>query len=200
MISEMKGELEVSAKTIQRWRNERRGGEKWQFPEEIRAAREKMYLAYDLHVREVGLRKASQEFEKTIPVVLALARNAVKESYEFSSQAPNHSPFGRYRPAPQKQNHYIRSKSARPSRGPSVATSARPQAGTGAGRQNAGKVSLCQIASNSDPPFACKDDPASMRECFAADGAKTGGAEPHIAEQSRSWRAASGDREVMRGS
>jgi adenine-specific DNA methylase len=58
----------------------------------------------------------------------------------------------------------------------------------------------CQIASNSDPPFACKDDPASMRECFAADGAKTGGAEPHIAEQSRSWRAASGDREVMRGS
>ena len=25
----------------------------------------------------------------------------------------------------------------------------------------------CQIASNSDPPFACKDDPASVRECFA---------------------------------
>ena len=33
-----------------------------------------------------------------------------------------------------------------------------------------------------------------------SDGAETGGAEPHIAEQSRSWRAASGEREVMRGS
>jgi len=50
------------------------------------------------------------------------------------------------------------------------------------------------------PPFACKDDPASVRECFASDGAETGGAEPHIAEQSRSWRAASGEQEVMRGS
>jgi hypothetical protein len=58
----------------------------------------------------------------------------------------------------------------------------------------------CQIASNSDPPFACKDDPASVRECFASDGAETGGAEPHIAEQSRSWRASSSEREVMRGS
>ena len=59
---------------------------------------------------------------------------------------------------------------------------------------------FCQIASNSDPPFACKDDPASVRECFASDGAETGGAEPHIAEQSRSWRASSSEREVMRGS
>jgi NAD(P)-dependent dehydrogenase (short-subunit alcohol dehydrogenase family) len=42
------------------------------------------------------------------------------------------------------------------------------------------------------PPFAAKKDPF--------DGAETGGAEPHIAEQSRSWRAASGEREVMRGS
>ena len=42
------------------------------------------------------------------------------------------------------------------------------------------------------PPFAAKNDPF--------DGAETGGAEPHIAEQSRSWRAASGEREVMRGS
>jgi hypothetical protein len=58
----------------------------------------------------------------------------------------------------------------------------------------------CQIASNSDPPFACKDDPASVRECFASDGAETGGAEPHIAEQSRPWRAAGGEREVMLGS
>jgi hypothetical protein len=49
-------------------------------------------------------------------------------------------------------------------------------------------------------PFACKDDPASVRECFASDGAETGGAEPHIAEQSRSWRASSSEREVMRGS
>jgi hypothetical protein len=31
-------------------------------------------------------------------------------------------------------------------------------------------------------------------------GAETGVAEPHIAEQSRSWRAASGEPEVMRGS
>ena len=49
------------------------------------------------------------------------------------------------------------------------------------------------------PPFACKDDPAAVCECFASDGAETGGAEPHIAEQSRSWRAASGEQEVMRG-
>jgi len=43
------------------------------------------------------------------------------------------------------------------------------------------------------PPFACKDDPAAVCECFASDGAETGGAEPHIAEQSRSWRVASGE-------
>jgi hypothetical protein len=42
------------------------------------------------------------------------------------------------------------------------------------------------------PPAGGKSDPS--------DGAKTGVAEPHIAEQSRSWRAASGEREVMRGS
>ena len=42
------------------------------------------------------------------------------------------------------------------------------------------------------PLFASKNDPS--------DGAETGGAEPHIAEQSRSWRAASGVQEVMRGS
>src|SRR6476620_4846036 len=41
----------------------------------------------------------------------------------------------------------------------------------------------CQIASKCDPLFAAKNDPF--------DGAETGGAEPHIAEQSRSWRAAS---------
>jgi hypothetical protein len=34
----------------------------------------------------------------------------------------------------------------------------------------------CQIAPNSDPLFASKNDPS--------DGAETGGAEPHIAEQS----------------
>ena len=50
----------------------------------------------------------------------------------------------------------------------------------------------CQIAANSDPLFASKNDPS--------DGAETGDAEPHIAEQSRSWRSASGEREVMRGS
>jgi hypothetical protein len=38
------------------------------------------------------------------------------------------------------------------------------------------------------------------RSCvFPSDGAETGGAEPHIAEQSRSWRAASGEWEFMRG-
>ena len=42
------------------------------------------------------------------------------------------------------------------------------------------------------PLFAPKSDPS--------DGAKIGVAEPHIAEQSRSWRAASGERWVMRGS
>jgi len=40
--------------------------------------------------------------------------------------------------------------------------------------------------------FASKNDPS--------DGAETGVAEPHIAEQSRSWRAAGGVQEVMRGS
>jgi hypothetical protein len=53
-------------------------------------------------------------------------------------------------------------------------------------------VDSCQIAPKCDPFFAAKNDPF--------DGAETGGAEPHIAEQSRSWRAASGEREVMRGS
>ena len=42
------------------------------------------------------------------------------------------------------------------------------------------------------PRFASKNDPS--------DGAETGGAEPQIAEQSRSWRAAIGEREAMRGS
>jgi hypothetical protein len=42
------------------------------------------------------------------------------------------------------------------------------------------------------PLFATNSDPS--------DGAKTGVAEPPIAKQSRSWRAASGKREVMRGS
>jgi hypothetical protein len=42
------------------------------------------------------------------------------------------------------------------------------------------------------PPFRGQERPLN--------GAETGGAEPRIAEQSRSWRAASGGREVMRGS
>jgi arylsulfatase A-like enzyme len=42
------------------------------------------------------------------------------------------------------------------------------------------------------PCFASKDDPC--------DGAETGGAEPQIAEQSRSWRAVISEREAMRGS
>ena len=59
-------------------------------------------------------------------------------------------------------------------------------------RGTAAAKSRCQIASNCDPLFAYKSDPSDV--------AKTGGAEPHIAEQSRSWRAASGGLEVMRGS
>jgi hypothetical protein len=42
------------------------------------------------------------------------------------------------------------------------------------------------------PCFASRNDPS--------DGAETGSAELHIAEQSRSRRAVIGDREVMRGS
>ena len=41
------------------------------------------------------------------------------------------------------------------------------------------------------PRFASKNDPS--------DGAETGGAEPQVVEQSRSWRAAIGEREIMRG-
>jgi multidrug efflux pump subunit AcrA (membrane-fusion protein) len=50
----------------------------------------------------------------------------------------------------------------------------------------------CQIALNPDPLLARKNDPSEIAE--------TGGAELQIAEQSRSWRAAIGEREVMRGS
>jgi hypothetical protein len=42
------------------------------------------------------------------------------------------------------------------------------------------------------PCLACKNDPC--------DGAETGDAEPPIAKQSRSWRAAIGEQEIMRGS
>ena len=50
----------------------------------------------------------------------------------------------------------------------------------------------CQIAS--------KSDPISLARATPSEGAKTGVAEPHIAEQSRSWRGASGERGVKRGS
>jgi hypothetical protein len=50
----------------------------------------------------------------------------------------------------------------------------------------------CQIAS--------KSDPFSLARATPSEGAKTGVAEPHIAEQSRSWRGASGERGVKRGS
>jgi hypothetical protein len=50
----------------------------------------------------------------------------------------------------------------------------------------------CQIASNRDPRLAGKNDPSGVAE--------TGGAEPQIAEQSRSWRAAIGEWGIMRGS
>jgi hypothetical protein len=42
--------------------------------------------------------------------------------------------------------------------------------------------------------------PRLARKNAPSDVAETGGAEPQIAEQSRSWRAAIGEREVMRGS
>jgi hypothetical protein len=57
-------------------------------------------------------------------------------------------------------------------------------------------VAICQIAFNCDPPFASNNDPVLVRNGRA----ETGGAEPRIAEQSRSWRAAGGEREAMRGS
>ena len=50
----------------------------------------------------------------------------------------------------------------------------------------------CQIASNRDPRLAGKNDPSGVAE--------TGGAEPQMAEQSRSWRAAIGEWGIMRGS
>ena len=49
-------------------------------------------------------------------------------------------------------------------------------------------------------PFRGQCRPPAGGKSDHSDGAKTGVAEPHIAEQSRSWRAASGEREVMRGS
>jgi hypothetical protein len=42
--------------------------------------------------------------------------------------------------------------------------------------------------------------PFRLQERPPSEGAKTGVAEPHIAEQSRSWRGASGERGVKRGS
>jgi len=48
------------------------------------------------------------------------------------------------------------------------------------------------LAPSSKSESEPKNDPS--------DGAETGVAEPHVAEQSRSWRAASGVQGVMRGS
>ena len=58
----------------------------------------------------------------------------------------------------------------------------------------------CQIASKSDPLSRPRPTPLQACECVRSDGAETGVAEPHIAEQSRSWRAVNGERWVMRGS
>jgi hypothetical protein len=63
-------------------------------------------------------------------------------------------------------------------------------------RNRASSAPVCQIAFNCDAPFASNNDPVSVRNGRA----ETGGAEPRIAEQSRSWRAAGGEREAMRGS
>ena len=63
--------------------------------------------------------------------------------------------------------------------------------GRGVGSEQDTDRRICQIAPKCDPLFASKNDPS--------EGAETGGAEPHIAEQSRSWRAASGERDFMRG-
>ena len=69
----------------------------------------------------------------------------------------------------------------------------RPRRGEGAASRAASVLARARVSNRSElrPLFASKNDPS--------DGAETGGAEPHIAEQSRSWRAASGEREVMRG-
>ena len=60
------------------------------------------------------------------------------------------------------------------------------------GQVNAEGGDKCQIASNRDPRLAGKNDPSGVAE--------TGGAEPQMAEQSRSWRAAIGEWGIMRGS
>ena len=62
------------------------------------------------------------------------------------------------------------------------------------------KETGCQIASKSDPLSRPRPTPLQACECVRSDGAETGVAEPHIAEQSRSWRAVNGERWVMRGS
>src|SRR6478672_5109530 len=53
------------------------------------------------------------------------------------------------------------------------------------------EVDRCQIASNSDPFSRPKPTPC-RRANACAEVARTGVAEPHIAEQSRSWRAVNG--------
>ena len=50
------------------------------------------------------------------------------------------------------------------------------------------------------PLLRAKITPQGVVISDPSDVAETGGAEPHIAEQSRSWRSASGGLEVMRGS
>ena len=50
------------------------------------------------------------------------------------------------------------------------------------------------------PPHRLQGRPWGGVRMFRSDGAETGGAELQIAEQSRSWRAAGGEQEVMRGS
>jgi hypothetical protein len=44
-------------------------------------------------------------------------------------------------------------------------------------------TSFCQIASNCDPLFVSKNDPLLACKCDRSDGAMTGAAEPHTAEQ-----------------
>ena len=58
-------------------------------------------------------------------------------------------------------------------------------------------------AVNSHPnptPFSRPIMTPYRRANVPSEGAETGGAEPHIAEQSRSWRARLGAREITRGS
>jgi Homeodomain-like domain len=77
-------ELGVSVQAIMRWQNEWGNGA-WQFPEEARVLYERMRETYFVRLSEFGANSARREYDSTVPIVLALARSAIAESYELSS-------------------------------------------------------------------------------------------------------------------